>query len=85
MLGLAARGDLDALTGMLLDGYDHLVDVAGTDGTTIVQVASTRGHREVVRFLESIRQFEVKYQFIKKLKELSKSCELIYRKIVKSC
>nr|XP_029714667.1 uncharacterized protein LOC109409328 isoform X5 [Aedes albopictus] len=58
VLGLAARGDLDALTGMLLDGYDHLVDVAGTDGTTIVQVASTRGHREVVRFLEGIRQFE---------------------------
>nr|XP_029729387.1 uncharacterized protein LOC115253867 [Aedes albopictus] len=58
VLGLAARGDLDALTGMLLDGYDHLVDVAGTDGTTIVQVASTRGHREVVRFLEGIRLFE---------------------------
>ncbi|EAT47952.1 AAEL000954-PA, partial [Aedes aegypti] len=58
VLGLAARGDLEALTAMLLDGYDHIVDVAGTDGTTIVQVASTRGHREVVRFLESIRLFE---------------------------
>ncbi|XP_062546367.1 uncharacterized protein LOC134212478 [Armigeres subalbatus] len=58
VMGLAARGDLEALNGMLLDGYDHIVDVTGTDGTTIVQVASTRGHRELVRFLEGVRQFE---------------------------
>ncbi|XP_065081316.1 uncharacterized protein LOC135703882 [Ochlerotatus camptorhynchus] len=58
VMGLAARGDLETLSNMLLDGYDHVVDVTGTDGTTIVQVASTRGHMEVVRFLEGIRQFE---------------------------
>lgn len=61
MMGLAARGDLETLNNMLLDGYDHVVDVTDTDGTTIVQVASTRGHREVVRFLEGIRLFEVSW------------------------
>ncbi|XP_055589623.1 uncharacterized protein LOC129741846 isoform X9 [Uranotaenia lowii] len=60
VLGLAARGDLDGLNAMLLDGYDHIVDVAGSDGTTIMQVASTRGHREIVRFLETARDFEEK-------------------------
>ncbi|XP_052562965.1 uncharacterized protein LOC120418960 isoform X2 [Culex pipiens pallens] len=60
VLGMAARGDLDALTGMLLDGYDHIVDVAGTDGTTILQVASSRGHRDVAEFLEGAREFEEK-------------------------
>lgn len=60
VLGMAARGDLDALTSMLLDGYDHIVDVAGTDGTTILQVASSRGHRDVVEFLEGAREFEVR-------------------------
>ncbi|XP_058815670.1 uncharacterized protein LOC131679117 isoform X5 [Topomyia yanbarensis] len=58
VLGLAARGDLDTLTNMLLDGYDHIADVVGSDGTTILQVASSRGHRDVVRFLEGIREFE---------------------------
>lgn len=61
VMGLAARGDLETLSNMLLDGYDHVVDVTGTDGMTIVQVASTRGHMEVVRFLEGIRQFEVSW------------------------
>ncbi|XP_053691986.1 uncharacterized protein LOC128740472 [Sabethes cyaneus] len=58
VLGLAARGDLEALNTMLLDGYDHIVDVVGSDGTTITQVASSRGHREIVRFLEKAREFE---------------------------
>ncbi|XP_055544683.1 uncharacterized protein LOC129729856 isoform X5 [Wyeomyia smithii] len=58
VLGLAARGDLELLSAMLLDGYDHIVDVTGSDGTTIMQVASSRGHREIVRFLEGAREFE---------------------------
>ncbi|XP_058451584.1 uncharacterized protein LOC131430543 isoform X3 [Malaya genurostris] len=80
VLGLAARGDLESLTNMLLDGYDHIADVAGTDGTTILQVTSSRGHREVVRFLEGIREFEdnrenllkaVRNQNIDKVKEIT--------------
>lgn len=60
MLGLAARGDLDTLSNMLMDGYDHIVDIVGSDGTTILQVASSRGHWDLVRFLEGAREFEVR-------------------------
>lgn len=53
------KGDLEALNNMLLEGYDHIMDVAAPDGTTIEQVASSRGHQDIVRFLEGIRNFEV--------------------------
>ncbi|XP_055642711.1 serine-rich adhesin for platelets-like isoform X3 [Toxorhynchites rutilus septentrionalis] len=58
VLGLAARGDLNTLSNMLMDGYDHIVDTVGSDGTTIVQIASARGHWDLVRFLEGAREFE---------------------------
>ncbi|XP_035915011.1 uncharacterized protein LOC118513411 isoform X2 [Anopheles stephensi] len=58
LIGLVAKGDLDALNGMLLEGYDHIMDVVAPDGTTIEQVASSRGHQDIVRFLEGIRTFE---------------------------
>ncbi|XP_058056480.1 uncharacterized protein LOC131207864 [Anopheles bellator] len=58
IIGVAAKGDLEALNGMLLEGYDHIVDVVAPDGTTIQEVASTRGHQDVVRFLETARTFE---------------------------
>lgn len=44
---------------MLLDGYDHLIDVTDNDGFEIEQVAKSRGHHELARFLNDIRLFEV--------------------------
>ncbi|KFB49183.1 AGAP009821-PA-like protein [Anopheles sinensis] len=58
VIGLVARGDLEALNGMLLEGYDHLVDVVAPDGVPILQVASDRGFQDIVRFLEGVRAFE---------------------------
>ncbi|XP_053673512.1 uncharacterized protein LOC128723771 [Anopheles nili] len=58
IIGLVAKGDLEALNGMLLEGYDHIVDVVAPDGTPIEQVASSRGHQDIVRFLEEVRAFE---------------------------
>uniref|UniRef100_A0A182QRC5 Uncharacterized protein n=1 Tax=Anopheles farauti TaxID=69004 RepID=A0A182QRC5_9DIPT len=58
IIGLVAKGDLDALNSMLLEGYDHIVDVVAPDGTTIEQVAASRGHQDIVRFLEGVRTFE---------------------------
>uniref|UniRef100_A0A182KC93 Uncharacterized protein n=1 Tax=Anopheles christyi TaxID=43041 RepID=A0A182KC93_9DIPT len=58
IIGLVAKGDLEALNSMLLEGYDHIMDVVAPDGTTIEQVASARGHQDIVRFLEGIRTFE---------------------------
>ncbi|XP_058122433.1 uncharacterized protein LOC131293299 [Anopheles ziemanni] len=58
VIGLVARGDLEALNGMLLEGYDHIVDVVAPDGVPILQVASDRGFQDIVRFLEGVRAFE---------------------------
>uniref|UniRef100_A0A182NBZ6 Uncharacterized protein n=1 Tax=Anopheles dirus TaxID=7168 RepID=A0A182NBZ6_9DIPT len=58
IIGLVAKGDLDSLNSMLLEGYDHIVDVVAPDGTTIDQVAAARGHQDIVRFLEGVRAFE---------------------------
>ncbi|XP_050095097.1 uncharacterized protein LOC126577477 [Anopheles aquasalis] len=58
VIALAAKGDLETLNAMLLDGYDHIVDVVASDGTPILEVAKSRGHQDVVRFFETARDFE---------------------------
>lgn len=60
VMGLAARGDADALMSLVMDGYDHVLDVADSDGTSIEQVAKGRGHTNVVDLMNEIRDFEVK-------------------------
>lgn len=44
---------------MLLDGYDHIIDVCDSDGFAIAQVARSRGHHELARFLDDLTEFEV--------------------------
>jgi hypothetical protein len=45
---------------MLLDGYDHIVDINDNDGVPIAQVAKARGHHELAAFLDQLRDFEVR-------------------------
>lgn len=45
---------------MVLDGYDHIVEISDADGSTIAKVARSRGHFELSTYLDSIRDFEVK-------------------------
>lgn len=52
-------GDYETFVAMVLDGYDHIVDILDADGSTITKVARSRGHLELASYLESIRQFEV--------------------------
>lgn len=59
MLGLAAKGDYEAFVHLLIEGYDHIIDINDTDGTSIVEVARKRGYHELSQFLDSIHQFEV--------------------------
>jgi Dpy-30 motif len=59
VLNLAARGHYDIFGNMLLDGYDHIVDVVDADGSEITEVARNRGHTELAQFLSTIRDFEV--------------------------
>ena len=44
---------------MLLDGYDHIVDISDEDGAPIVKVARARAHHELATFLDQLRDFEV--------------------------
>ncbi|KAG5684638.1 hypothetical protein PVAND_013858 [Polypedilum vanderplanki] len=58
VLSLAARGDYETFVTMLLDGYDHIIDVNDNDGVSIAQVAKARGHHELAAFLDQLRDFE---------------------------
>jgi len=44
---------------MLLDGYDHIVDISDADGASITKIAKSRGHFELASFMENLRDFEV--------------------------
>lgn len=45
---------------MLLDGYDHLVDITDADGVEVTKVARSRGHEELALLLDNLREFEVR-------------------------
>lgn len=50
-------GELTAIRHLVIEGYDHVVDVH--DDETIVNVAYSRGHDELGKYLENIPNFEV--------------------------
>ncbi|XP_070506432.1 uncharacterized protein [Chironomus tepperi] len=58
VLSMAARGDYETFVAMVLDGYDHIVDVTDNDGASIAQVAKARNHHELATYLDQIRDFE---------------------------
>ncbi|XP_068633524.1 uncharacterized protein [Battus philenor] len=58
VLHLAARGKSEKIMELLLQGYDHILDVVGAEGTTITDVVSTRGDTEMSNLLTSIPAFE---------------------------
>ena len=53
-------GDYETFVAMVLDGYDHIVDVNDSDGASIAQVARARNHHELANYLDQIREFEVR-------------------------
>lgn len=52
-------GDIDFFENLLLEGYDHIIDIKDNDGNTIIDVCNTRGHNNVANLLESVKEFEV--------------------------
>jgi hypothetical protein len=58
-LNFLSSGDYETFVAMLLDGYDHIADVADADGAPINKVARSRGHLELANFLDDLRDFEV--------------------------
>ena len=55
---------------MVLDGYDHIVDVTDNDGASIAQVAKARNHHELANYLDQIRDFEVRLRHSEKVNKI---------------
>ncbi|XP_076240749.1 uncharacterized protein LOC143183169 [Calliopsis andreniformis] len=75
---LAARGETEKLVELLLEGYDHILDVED-EGVNIVDIAAERGREATVQFLQSIPNYvtqreevhhEIRTGNIKRVKEL---------------
>lgn len=58
VLHLAARGQSDKIMELLLQGYDHILDVVDEEGTLITEVVNQRGDEEMNNLLVSILAFE---------------------------
>nr|XP_034178460.1 uncharacterized protein LOC117603414 isoform X6 [Osmia lignaria] len=75
---LAARGETEKLVELLLEGYDHILDVTDED-VNIVDIAAERGRQATVQFLQSIPNYvtqreevhhEIRMGNVPKVKEL---------------
>lgn len=44
---------------MVIEGYDHILDVTDSDGNTLIQVAEARRNDDLVELLYTIEEFEV--------------------------
>lgn len=53
---LAARGETEKLVELLLEGYDHILDVKD-DGANVIDITAERGHEATIQFLRSIPNF----------------------------
>lgn len=42
---------------MVLDGYDHIIDVTDADGSSISELARSRGHPELSEYLDNVQDF----------------------------
>lgn len=58
---LLNAGETEKLVELLLEGYDHILDV--TDGgVNIVDIAAERGRDATVQFLQSIPNYVVRFR-----------------------
>lgn len=58
ILGFAARGELDFFENLVLEGYDHIIDITDKDGQSIIKIAEIRGQQHIVDFLSAVKEFE---------------------------
>jgi hypothetical protein len=52
-------GENDKLMELLLEGYDHILDVEDEENNHIFDVVQRRNEQETLTFLQSIPSFEV--------------------------
>lgn len=61
VIQIATKGDVDKLVELLLDGYDHLIDIVDEDNMSIIEAVSNANQPEAVAFLQSVLAFEVSF------------------------
>lgn len=49
---------MEAIKHLVIEGYDHIVDIH--DDESIVRIVYARGHHELAKFIETIPTFEVR-------------------------
>jgi hypothetical protein len=57
-------GETDKLMELLLEGYDHIIDVEDEEENHVFDVVQRRNQNETMAFLQSVPSFEVKLLFI---------------------
>jgi hypothetical protein len=57
-------GKNDRLMELLLEGYDHILDVEDEENNHIFDVVQRRNEQETLAFLQSIPSFEVIFLFV---------------------
>ncbi|XP_063228359.1 uncharacterized protein LOC134534157 [Bacillus rossius redtenbacheri] len=58
VLFMAARGETEKLLELMLEGYDHILDVTDEDNRSIIEVVAERSLPDTQAFLQSIAPFE---------------------------
>lgn len=64
IMSLAARGDLESFQNLFNDGYDHVQDITDQDNNSVMDVAKSRGHTELLEFLERLQDLEVNLEIV---------------------
>lgn len=67
IMSLAARGDMEAFQNLFNDGYDHVDNITDPDNNSVFAVCKSRGHQELLAFLEGLHALEVTNPFLKNL------------------
>lgn len=52
-------GNTEKMKEMILEGYDHILDVLGDDEKSIIEVVTERGQKDMLDLLNVIQEFEV--------------------------
>ncbi|XP_076030921.1 uncharacterized protein LOC143019110 [Oratosquilla oratoria] len=66
IIRLAVKGRCKDLDKLLVDGYDHLLDIEDEDGNNILFVAEAHGQEKTVEYLRSALSFEEKRDWLHK-------------------
>ena len=56
---VAFPGDTDKLVELLLDGYEHIIDISDEDNVPIIDAVAQADQPDTIAFLQSILEFEV--------------------------